>query len=134
LHRACRPACSATLHWLRLSPGRAVLRTRGCGLPDGRRHRRAHRVAAAGDFDGARDGAHRIAALRFSRVAEDAMTTPTAREVVLRAAGEAIALRLPLRALVVAAALVVGLCGTFLVSVLTGSYGIEWAEVFATLG
>lgn len=62
------------------------------------------------------------------------MTARSGNEVVLRAAGEAIALRLPRRALLVAGLLGLVLLAVFVLSVLTGSYGIEWGEVLATLG
>ena len=65
------------------------------------------------------------------------MSTSFARKridhVVLRAFGERVALRLPIRALGVIAALLTGLAALFVISIVTGSYGIAWNDVLSTL-
>lgn len=63
-----------------------------------------------------------------------ASRTGPAPHLVYRSRGERIALRLPVRALLVALLLTLALSCSFVLSVLTGTYGIEWSEVFATLG
>jgi iron complex transport system permease protein len=57
----------------------------------------------------------------------------TARHVVLRSRGEAIALRLPLRALVAVAALAALLVATLAVSLTIGSYDIALSDIITTL-
>ncbi len=61
------------------------------------------------------------------------LTKAPATHWVLRAFGERIALRLPVRALAVIALLLAGLVVLFLISIVTGSYGVAWGDVLQTL-
>src|SRR5690606_13422397 len=99
------------------------------------RYRRPYRHSAARNFHRHHHRHDRGAAFRASRAPEDtlmsAMVPP--RHLVVRSPAQRVALRLPLRALVVLALLAAALLVLTVLSLATGSYGVAPGEIWETL-